>query len=222
MSKQWNESTATAKGLYDPRYEHDNCGIGAVVNIKGIKTHETVENALKIVENLKYGSSNTVTGYLTSWLAEWVRKYGVDGFRCDTAKHVEKSSWKQLKTACVDALAEWRQNNPDKPGADWQQDFWMTGEAWDKGVGYDEYYSQGGFDSMINFSTWGAGVFERSSVAGLYQGYADTINTKEGFNALSFISSHDAMLTRGDTNTMIYNGSAFLLAPGGVCSFPDG
>ena len=31
MSKQWNESTATAKGLYDPRYEHDNCGIGAVV-----------------------------------------------------------------------------------------------------------------------------------------------------------------------------------------------
>ena len=54
MSKQWNESTATAKGLYDPRYEHDNCGIGAVVNIKGIKTHETVENALKIVENLKH------------------------------------------------------------------------------------------------------------------------------------------------------------------------
>ena len=33
MSKQWNESTATAKGLYDPRYEHDNCGIGAVVNL---------------------------------------------------------------------------------------------------------------------------------------------------------------------------------------------
>ena len=164
----------------------------------------------------KYGSSNTVTGYLTSWLAEWVRKYGVDGFRCDTAKHVEKSSWKQLKTACVDALAEWRQNNPDKPGADWQQDFWMTGEAWDKGVGYDEYYTQGGFDSMINFETWGAGVLASSRVAGLYQGYADAINTKEDFNVLSFISSHDALLTRGDTNTMIYTGSAFLLTPGGV------
>lgn len=164
----------------------------------------------------KYGSSNTITGYLTSWLAEWVRKYGVDGFRCDTAKHVEKSSWKQLKTACVDALAEWRQNNPDKPGADWQQDFWMTGEAWDKGVGYDEYYTQGGFDSMINFETWGAGVLASSRVAGLYQGYADAINTKEDFNVLSFISSHDALLTRGDTNTMIYTGSAFLLTPGGV------
>ena len=35
-----------AVGMYDPGYEHDNCGIGSVVNIKGIKTHETVENAL--------------------------------------------------------------------------------------------------------------------------------------------------------------------------------
>ena len=43
-----------AAGMYDPGYEHDNCGIGSVVNIKGIKTHETVENALKIVENLKH------------------------------------------------------------------------------------------------------------------------------------------------------------------------
>ena len=62
MSKQWNESTATAKGLYDPRYEHDNCGIGAVVNIKGIKTHETVENALKIVENLKHRAGKDAEG----------------------------------------------------------------------------------------------------------------------------------------------------------------
>lgn len=47
-------SCKTETGMYDPRFEHDNCGIGAVVNIKGIKTHATVENALKIVENLKH------------------------------------------------------------------------------------------------------------------------------------------------------------------------
>ena len=41
-------------GLYDKSFEHDNCGVGAVVNIKGIKTHQTVENALKIVENLEH------------------------------------------------------------------------------------------------------------------------------------------------------------------------
>ena len=62
MKEQWNESTATAKGLYDPRFEHDNCGIGAVVNIKGIKTHQTVENALKIVENLKHRAGKDADG----------------------------------------------------------------------------------------------------------------------------------------------------------------
>ena len=31
------------QGLYSPKFEHDNCGIGAVVNIGGVKTHETVE-----------------------------------------------------------------------------------------------------------------------------------------------------------------------------------
>ena len=36
-------SCKTETGMYDPRFEHDNCGIGAVVNIKGIKTHATVE-----------------------------------------------------------------------------------------------------------------------------------------------------------------------------------
>ena len=33
-------------GLYDPSFEHDNCGIGAVVNIKGIKTHGTMHSRL--------------------------------------------------------------------------------------------------------------------------------------------------------------------------------
>ena len=43
------------RGLYDPRFEHDNCGIGAIVNIKGNKTHDTVSGALDIVE--KTGAS---------------------------------------------------------------------------------------------------------------------------------------------------------------------
>lgn len=56
------EKDRTAVGMYDPRFEHDNCGIGAVVNIKGIKTHETVENALKIVENLKHRAGKDAEG----------------------------------------------------------------------------------------------------------------------------------------------------------------
>ena len=49
-------------GLYDPRFEHDKCGIGAIVNIKGVKTHETVANALKIVENLEHRAGKDAEG----------------------------------------------------------------------------------------------------------------------------------------------------------------
>ena len=49
-------------GLYDERFEHDNCGIGAVVNIKGIKSHATVANALKIVENLEHRAGKDAEG----------------------------------------------------------------------------------------------------------------------------------------------------------------
>ena len=48
--------------LYDPSFEHDNCGIGAVVNIKGIKTHDTVNNARKIVENLEHRAGKDAEG----------------------------------------------------------------------------------------------------------------------------------------------------------------
>ena len=56
------ENQMKKQGLYDPQLEHDNCGIGAVVNIKGIKTRETVDNALKIVENLEHRAGKDAEG----------------------------------------------------------------------------------------------------------------------------------------------------------------
>ncbi|MHB8130067.1 MAG: glutamate synthase large subunit [Mobilitalea sp.] len=56
------EITQVPQGLYDPRFEHDNCGIGAIVHMKGIKTHQTVENALKIVENLEHRAGKDANG----------------------------------------------------------------------------------------------------------------------------------------------------------------
>lgn len=50
------------KGLYRQQFEHDNCGIGAVVNSKGIRNHKTVENALKIVENLEHRAGKDAEG----------------------------------------------------------------------------------------------------------------------------------------------------------------
>ena len=54
QTTEMRQTPARAPGLYDARFEHDNCGIGAVANIKGIKTHKTVEQALHIVENLEH------------------------------------------------------------------------------------------------------------------------------------------------------------------------
>ncbi|MGG7176834.1 glutamate synthase large subunit [Clostridium paraputrificum] len=51
-----------AYGMYHPEFEHDNCGIGAIVNIKGVKTHETVAKALKIVENLEHRAGKDAEG----------------------------------------------------------------------------------------------------------------------------------------------------------------
>ncbi len=48
--------------LYRPEFEHDNCGIGACVNIKGKKSRQTVENALRIVENLEHRAGKDAQG----------------------------------------------------------------------------------------------------------------------------------------------------------------
>lgn len=48
------KTMSNSQGMYRDFFEHDNCGIGACVNIKGKKTHKTVENALCIVENLEH------------------------------------------------------------------------------------------------------------------------------------------------------------------------
>ncbi|MCL2694730.1 MAG: alpha-amylase family glycosyl hydrolase, partial [Clostridiales bacterium] len=159
------------------------------------------------------GRPKTVTNHLVAWLSEWVREYGIDGFRCDTAKHIEMAAWKALKDECVEALRYWKGQNPTKKLDD--LDFWMTGETWNWniGSGKDRHFTQGGFDSMINFETQGAGLLSASNVAGTHARYATSINTTAGFNVLSYVSSHDTVRASGDR---IAIGSGLLLLPGAV------
>ncbi|MBQ0151130.1 MAG: glutamate synthase large subunit [Bacteroidales bacterium] len=49
-------------GLYSPANEHDACGVGMVVNIRGNKTHELVENALKVLENMRHRGAEGADG----------------------------------------------------------------------------------------------------------------------------------------------------------------
>lgn len=57
-----NEQGNKTKGLYDSRFEHDGCGIGAVVSVEGEKTHGVVDDALKIVEKLEHRAGKDASG----------------------------------------------------------------------------------------------------------------------------------------------------------------
>ena len=155
----------------------------------------------------------TPRDYLTHWLSQWVRDYGIDGFRVDTAKHVEQAAWQQLKTQATAALAEWKKANPDK--ALDNAPFWMTGEAWGHGVMQSDYYRHG-FDAMINFdyqdqAAKASGCL--SSIDLTWQQMADKLQT---FNVLSYLSSHDTRLFREGGSTAA---ELLLLAPGAVQLF---
>ena len=54
--------TNPQKGLYSSAYEHDACGVGMVVNIHGAKSHELVDNALKVLENMEHRGAETRDG----------------------------------------------------------------------------------------------------------------------------------------------------------------
>ena len=47
-------STPGPYGLYDPRFEHDSCGVSFVANIKGVRSHELVRTGLVALTNLAH------------------------------------------------------------------------------------------------------------------------------------------------------------------------
>ena len=53
---------AQTQGLYDVSHEHDACGVGMVVNIHGNKSHELVDNALKVLENMRHRGAEGADG----------------------------------------------------------------------------------------------------------------------------------------------------------------
>lgn len=55
LSSQICDKTDRRKeGLYDPAHEHDACGVGMIVNLNGSKSHELVDSALRVLENMKH------------------------------------------------------------------------------------------------------------------------------------------------------------------------
>lgn len=173
------------------------------------------------------------TDYQIVWLSGWVREFGVDGFRCDTAKHVDMYRWGQLKQACQSALEAWRNDSSkeDTAGAkSWDESFWMTGECfgWNSISGNGDYYTTGGFDSMIGFGIGGSNKWENSGYSyyspsiseSTWTSYLSINNNSDSDgngnrnNVLTYISSHDTRLSRWSNQAEL--GTMFVLLPGGV------
>lgn len=157
--------------------------------------------------------NTTVRGYLVSWLSDWVREYGVDGFRCDTAKHVEREAWAELKTVSTVALADWKTRHPDKKIDD--APFWMVGEVFPHGVDRD-YFWDNGFDSLLNFDFQDQPHQDFSALDKTYANYSGVLR-RDHFDVLSYLSSHDTRLYRRER--LWDADTALLLAPGGVQIF---
>ncbi|TNF26063.1 MAG: alpha-amylase [Deltaproteobacteria bacterium] len=207
--------------LPDFRTESTQTNIGLPVFYKNKADTQAVEK-----------TPYAVRDYLVEWLTDWVRAYGVDGFRCDTAKHVEMASWKALNAKADEALAEWRSSHPDKafPDSDYADTahpFWMTGEVFPHGVAKDEYFLDGGFDSVLNFdfqAAASAALDDPSAIEGTWADYAQKINTDDAFNVLTYISSHDTSLfferyAGKSLDKQKVAGTLLMLTPGAVQVF---
>ncbi|MCJ0972586.1 alpha-amylase [Pseudomonas sp. PS1] len=162
-----------------------------------------------------------VRDYLTEWLTHWVREYGVDGFRADTVKHVEKATWAQLRDQAEQARRDWSAANPADPMAG--EPFWMVGEVFGHGPAPSDYQTNG-FDALINFAFQkevagpGSDCLRRAESG--YRQYADLLARHPGHNFMSYGSSHDTALFSaehgGDLALQRGLANALLLSPGAV------
>ncbi|SFF50907.1 alpha-amylase [Duganella sp. CF458] len=135
--------------------------------------------------------------YLMKWHADWVRKYGVDGFRADTAKHVEPAVWAELRKVALAAHDEWKSLNPKKVLGDGR--FYMLAEVYnyniahglefDMGGGEKAAYFANGFDGLINF---GMVHDAKGDYESMFSKYATQLaGPLKGHSVVNYMDSHD-------------------------------
>nr|WP_314861014.1 alpha-amylase family glycosyl hydrolase [uncultured Undibacterium sp.] len=161
--------------------------------------------------------------YLMKWHTDWIRQYGIDGFRVDTVKHVEESVWKELKQEASIAFEEWKQAHPKKKLSD--DAFFMTAEAYNypisdgllfrmDGGSRINYYAHG-FDSMINF---GFKTDAHKHYEALFSSYANYLSQDlKGYSVLNYISSHDDGSPFDPARLQVFEAATkLMLSPGSV------
>jgi alpha-amylase len=159
--------------------------------------------------------------YLIKWLTDWVRDFGFDGYRMDTAKHFEEAVSAELKREADRAFADWKAAHPDEVLD--SLPFYMVGEVFgwapsqgrtfdygDSTVDFFDY----GYDGLINFAFKG----ERGPLDELFARYAAALHGPlAGVSFLNYIDSHDdgAPYDPGRADPL-GAGTRLLLAPGGA------
>jgi alpha-amylase len=161
--------------------------------------------------------------YVMKWLTDWVREFGFDGYRVDTAKHFEEAISAELKREAEQAFGDWKEAHPDQvlDGLP----FYMMGEVYnydlkdgrdfdfgDRTVDFFDY----GYDGLINFG------FKREAAGSLdelFTRYSAALRDGElqGVAILNYVSSHDdGSPYDRDREYPFGAGTRLLLAPGGA------
>ena len=160
--------------------------------------------------------------YIIKWLVDLIKKYGVDGFRVDTAKHTEPYVWKELYEEAVKTFNAWKQVNREEVLDD--NIFYMFGEVSDYNISGERFYNYGdqkfdffkdGLNGLINFWFKYDAKIDYES---LFSKYSNHLNGGlKGKSVVNYISSHD------DANPFdqlrenpIEAGTKLLLCPGEV------
>ncbi|MBC2839472.1 alpha-amylase family glycosyl hydrolase [Robiginitalea sp. SC105] len=134
--------------------------------------------------------------YIIKWLTDYVNDLGIDGFRVDTAKHVNENAWSELYTEATYAFENWKKKHPGEVLDD--TPFFMVGEVYGYGAsGGREYdfgdrkvdYFDHGFKSLINFELK---TDAEQSYDRIFTKYSTLLNSDlKGLGVLNYLSSHD-------------------------------
>jgi alpha-amylase len=161
--------------------------------------------------------------YFIKWLTDWVREFGFDGYRMDTAKHFGTSVAEELKREADRAFADWKHANPGKVMDDLP--FYMLGEVAGWGPGQGRRYGYGdsavdffahGYDGLINFAFARDAAGPLDSLYARYSAYLHG-GPLDGVSFLNYLSSHDDGAPYDpDRRDPIGAATRLLLAPGGA------
>ncbi len=242
LDSKWPEEwvKTTPKCTYQDYESTTDCTL--VENLPDIKTESNEEVALPsyLIEKWKQegrydlevaeldawfqetGYKRTPVNYILKWLVDFVKEYGVDGFRVDTVKHTESYVWKNLWDAASKAFEEWKATHGDAKLDD--APFYMVGEvynyyvsggrAFDYGDKKVDFYADG-FKALINFDfkTDASNDYET-----IFKKYDQILHGEmAGKSILNYISSHDdggPFDLNRERN--IESGTKLLLCPGGT------